>query len=50
MAQRVKRYKGCCMLCTAWIRGQGEAYRRKASDLRRMGGRRRRVRRHVADE
>lgn len=39
-------WKGCCGLCSPWWRGDGYAYRLKASDLRRAGGRARRVRRH----
>lgn len=34
------RWKGCCMMCAAWIRGDGKGRRMKVSDLRRSGGRR----------
>ena len=33
-------WKGCCMLCTPWIRGDGKRHRMKVGDLRRAGGRR----------
>jgi len=45
-AQRVKRWKGDCMMCAAWIRGDGMKQRLKASDLRRLGGKKRRISRH----
>lgn len=41
MAQKPKRYKGCCMLCADWIRGDGRWRRHKASELRKLGGQRR---------
>lgn len=33
------RYKGCCLLCTAWVRGDGRA-RMPVRELRKLGGRR----------
>lgn len=41
MAQKTKRWKGCCLLCSAWIRGDGKARRLKFADLRRLGVKRR---------
>ena len=36
-----KRFKGCCMMCAAWIRGDGKAVKLKFSDKRRIGRKRR---------
>ena len=33
-------WKGCCLMCAAWCRGEGKQRRMKTSDLRRAGGRR----------
>lgn len=43
MAARKKshRYKGCCMMCAAWIRGDGIAVRLPFRDLRKLGVKRR---------
>lgn len=41
MAQKIKRYQGCCWMCAAWIRGDGKAKRLRFADLRRVGQRRR---------
>lgn len=42
-----KTYKGCCAMC-GWHTIRGVAYhqRVRASDLRRMGGKTKRLRRH----
>lgn len=36
-----KRYKGDCMMCAHWIRGDGMAIRLPARDRRRLGIKRR---------
>lgn len=36
-----KRWKGDCMMCAAWIRGDGKAKRLPFRDLRRLGTKRR---------
>lgn len=41
-----KRWKGCCMMCAGFIRGDGWSHRRPGSDLKQMGGRKRRVKRN----
>lgn len=41
MSKQHKRWRGCCMMCAAWIRGDGKAKRLRASDLRRLGKSRR---------
>ena len=41
MMARFKRYKGCCLMCAAWIRGHGKARRMRFGDLRRLGVKRR---------
>lgn len=38
---RSTRYKGCCLMCAAWVRGDGKARRLRFSDLRRLGVKRR---------
>ena len=38
---RQKRFKGDCMMCAAWIRGDGKARRLPFRDLRRLGRKRR---------
>jgi hypothetical protein len=45
-----RRWKGCCMMCAASIRGDGFAHRMKVSDLRRFGGKVRRIRRHETED
>lgn len=37
----IKRYKGCCMCCAAWIRGDGVSARLRFSELRKLGRKRR---------
>lgn len=34
-----RRWKGHCLTCAAWLRGEGKSRRMKAADLRRAGGR-----------
>ncbi len=41
MAQKIKRFKGCCMMCAAYMRGDGVARRLPFRDLRRIGAKRR---------
>lgn len=36
-----RRWKGCCMLCAVWMRGDGKAKRMKFADARRLGAKRR---------
>ena len=36
-----RRWKGCCMMCAAWIRGEGMAKRLRFRDLRKLGDARR---------
>lgn len=45
-SKKSHRYKGCCLMCAAWIRGDGMAKRLRAADRRRLGGRNRRIPRH----
>jgi hypothetical protein len=45
-SKKSHRYKGCCLMCAAWIRGDGMAKRLRAADRRRLGGRNRRISRH----
>ena len=35
------RWKGCCLMCAAWIRGDGIAARLPFRDLRKLGSKRR---------
>ena len=39
MKAKPKRWKGCCMMCAAWIRGE-DKHRTHAGELRAVGGRR----------
>lgn len=39
MKHKPKGWKGCCMLCAAWFRGEDKR-RTKLSELRAVGGRR----------
>lgn len=32
-----KRWKGCCMMCAAFIRGAGKAHRLPHRDLKKIG-------------
>lgn len=41
MAQKIKRYKGCCCMCAAFMRGDGMARRLPFRDLRKIGKKRR---------
>lgn len=41
-----KRWKGCCMMCAAFIRGDGWAHRRPGRDLKQFEGRKRRIKRN----
>lgn len=36
-----RRWKGCCMLCASWIRGDGKAQRMRFSQVRKVGAKRR---------
>lgn len=36
-----RRFKGCCLMCAAWVRGDGRARRMPVSALRRVGQSRR---------
>lgn len=38
MGKQHKRWKGCCMMCAAWIRGDGKYRRMPGRDLRKSGG------------
>ncbi len=42
-SKKSHRFKGCCMMCAKWIRGHGMRYRLPASDLRKLGGKKRRI-------
>lgn len=48
MAQKIKRFKGCCMMCARWIRGQDKSL--PANDLRRAGGKVKRRKNRPEDE
>jgi len=41
MAQRIKRFKGCCGMCATFVRGDGIARRLPMRDLRKLGKKRR---------
>jgi len=45
-----KRWKGCCMMCAAYIRGDGLARRLPPRDLRKIGKSRRVDRRVQRDD
>lgn len=47
MTKQQKRFKGDCMMCAIWIRGDGMATRLPGRDRRRLGGRTRRIARSV---
>lgn len=32
-----KRFKGCCLMCAAWIRGDGKRTRMQYKNLKRAG-------------
>lgn len=36
-SKKSHRFKGCCLMCAAWIRGDGKARRLPFRDLRRLG-------------
>ncbi len=44
MATKIKRYKGCCLMCATWVRGDGIAARLPHRDRKKLG-RKRRIRR-----
>lgn len=51
MSKKQKRWKGCCMMCAAFIRGDGWAHRRPYKDLKQFGGKKRRIKRNdIPDE
>lgn len=41
MAQKVKRYKGCCRMCATFVRGDGVAKRLRHRDRKKLGRKRR---------
>ncbi len=41
MSKHHKGWRGCCMLCARWFRGEGRNKRLRFSELRRVGARRR---------
>ncbi len=41
MSKQHKRWRGCCLLCARWVRGDGKHLRMRFSELRRIGVKRR---------